>query len=149
MKSTNKFSLLLLTQITAIVIELKCAAQKADMPKLRHHAGCGRNTDRTLKFEQGFPTEETKQKVFDEIDYQRAVQLICGLPRRFISIYDDRGQTGLWRRISTTWALLTTSLTPNLSGSPQTMSRSTPFANIDLGKQGPSSLISRPEPSLA
>src|SRR5688572_5376629 len=27
-----------------------------------------------LKFERGFPTEETKQKVFDEIDYQRAVQ---------------------------------------------------------------------------
>lgn len=27
-----------------------------------------------LKFERGFPTEEAKQKVFDEIDYQRAVQ---------------------------------------------------------------------------
>ena len=27
-----------------------------------------------LKFERGFPTEETKRKVFDEIDYQRAVQ---------------------------------------------------------------------------
>ena len=27
-----------------------------------------------LKFEQGFPTEETTRKVFDEIDYQRAVQ---------------------------------------------------------------------------
>ncbi|MCV9943982.1 DUF1254 domain-containing protein [Rhizobium sp. BT-175] len=27
-----------------------------------------------LQFEQGFPTEETTQKVFDEIDYQRAVQ---------------------------------------------------------------------------
>jgi hypothetical protein len=27
-----------------------------------------------LKFERGFPTEDTKQKVFDEIDYQRAVQ---------------------------------------------------------------------------
>ena len=27
-----------------------------------------------LKFEKGFPTEETKRKVFDEIDYQRAVQ---------------------------------------------------------------------------
>jgi hypothetical protein len=24
-----------------------------------------------LKFEQGYPTEETKRKVFDEIDYQR------------------------------------------------------------------------------
>ncbi|WP_158614483.1 MULTISPECIES: DUF1254 domain-containing protein [Mesorhizobium] len=28
----------------------------------------------TLKFEEGFPTEETTRKVFDEIDYQRAVQ---------------------------------------------------------------------------
>src|SRR5664279_933265 len=28
----------------------------------------------TLKFERGYPTEETKKKVFDEIDYQRAVQ---------------------------------------------------------------------------
>ena len=27
-----------------------------------------------LKVERGFPTEETKHKVFDEIDYQRAVQ---------------------------------------------------------------------------
>ena len=28
----------------------------------------------TLTFKQGFPTEETTQKLFDEIDYQRAVQ---------------------------------------------------------------------------
>jgi hypothetical protein len=28
----------------------------------------------TLSFERGFPTEETKRKAFDEIDYQRAVQ---------------------------------------------------------------------------
>lgn len=28
----------------------------------------------TLAFEKGFPTEDTKRKVFDEIDYQRAVQ---------------------------------------------------------------------------
>ena len=27
-----------------------------------------------LNFERGFPTEETTRKVFDEIDYQRAVQ---------------------------------------------------------------------------
>ncbi len=27
-----------------------------------------------LKFERGYPTDETKRKVFDEIDYQRAVQ---------------------------------------------------------------------------
>ena len=28
----------------------------------------------TLNFERGFPTEETTRKLFDEIDYQRAVQ---------------------------------------------------------------------------
>jgi len=28
----------------------------------------------TLNFEQGFPTEETTRKVFDEMDFQRAVQ---------------------------------------------------------------------------
>jgi hypothetical protein len=27
-----------------------------------------------LTFERGFPPEDTKRKVFDEIDYQRAVQ---------------------------------------------------------------------------
>src|SRR5512132_750750 len=27
-----------------------------------------------LKFEKGFPTEETTKKLFDEMDYQRAVQ---------------------------------------------------------------------------
>ena len=27
-----------------------------------------------LQFERGYPTEETKHKLFDEIDYQRAVQ---------------------------------------------------------------------------
>ncbi|HTF17242.1 MAG TPA: hypothetical protein VK658_04165, partial [Chryseolinea sp.] len=29
----------------------------------------------TLNFERGYPTEDTKRKVFDEIDYQRAVQI--------------------------------------------------------------------------
>jgi hypothetical protein len=28
----------------------------------------------TLSFEKGFPTEETTRKLFDEMDYQRAVQ---------------------------------------------------------------------------
>ena len=28
----------------------------------------------TLKFERGYPTEETTRKLFDEMDYQRAVQ---------------------------------------------------------------------------
>jgi hypothetical protein len=28
----------------------------------------------TLNFENGFPTEETTRKLFDEMDYQRAVQ---------------------------------------------------------------------------
>jgi hypothetical protein len=28
----------------------------------------------TMKFERGYPTEETARKLFDELDYQRAVQ---------------------------------------------------------------------------
>jgi hypothetical protein len=28
----------------------------------------------TLNFERGYPTEETTRKLFDEMDYQRAVQ---------------------------------------------------------------------------
>ena len=30
-----------------------------------------------LKFERGFPTEETKHKVFDEIDYQRNLDIMA------------------------------------------------------------------------
>jgi hypothetical protein len=32
----------------------------------------------TLTFERGFPTDETTRKIFDELDYQRAVQGMCG-----------------------------------------------------------------------
>ena len=35
----------------------------------------------TLDFENGFPSEETTRKVFDEMDYQRAVQaFLWGYP---------------------------------------------------------------------
>ena len=38
-----------------------------------------------LSFENGFPSKETVQKIFDEMDYQRAVQAYCGHIGRFPS----------------------------------------------------------------
>ena len=36
----------------------------------------------TLRYELGFPTPETSQKLFDEMDFQRAVQAyLWGYPR--------------------------------------------------------------------
>jgi hypothetical protein len=74
MKSTNIFSLLLLTQITAILPGSNVLAQNADMPKPGTTPDAVETRIGTLKFERGYPTEETKRKVFDEIDYERAVQ---------------------------------------------------------------------------
>ncbi|HTE23288.1 DUF1254 domain-containing protein [Flavitalea sp.] len=47
---------------------------KTDAPKLVTTADAVETRIGTLTFERGYPTEETKRKVFDEIDYQRAVQ---------------------------------------------------------------------------
>jgi hypothetical protein len=90
----------------------------------------------TLKFERGYPTEETKKKVFDEIDYQRAVQAYlwaypavsfesirvaskaAGMDRNDFGIadkYADAGGIWLTANDTTVYAL----------------------ANIDLGKDGP------------
>jgi len=90
----------------------------------------------TLKFEKGFPTEETKQKVFDEIDYQRAVQAYLwaypavsfesirmaanasGIDRNDIGIADKFADAGgLWLTANDTTVYA--------------------FANVDLGKDGP------------
>ncbi len=71
---TFKFSMLLLGPMASILFGANALAQKADMPKLVTTADAVETRIGTLKFEKGFPTEETKRKVFDEIDYQRAVQ---------------------------------------------------------------------------
>ena len=55
----------ILLAVICALIALSAHAQTADSVKTRIGA---------LEFERGFPTEETTRKVFDEIDYQRAVQ---------------------------------------------------------------------------
>ena len=37
----------------------------------------------TLNFERGYPTAETARKLYDEMDFQRAVQAFCGPIRPF------------------------------------------------------------------
>jgi hypothetical protein len=93
-----------------------------------------RNGD--LNFERGYPTEETKQKVFDEIDYQRAVQAYLwaypavsfesirvaseaqGMGLNVVGIADSYADAGgLWLTANDTTVYALT--------------------NIDLGKSGP------------
>jgi hypothetical protein len=89
-----------------------------------------------LKFEQGYPTEETARKVFDDIDYQRGVQaylwaysavsfesirVACkdaGVDRNDLFIADNFADTnGVWLTANDTTIYA--------------------LANIDLGKDGP------------
>jgi hypothetical protein len=89
-----------------------------------------------LTFKHGFPTEETKHKVFDEIDYQRAVQAYlwaypavsfesiriaakaAGMDLNAIGIADKYADAGgLWLTANDTTVYA--------------------FTNVDLGKHGP------------
>ena len=89
-----------------------------------------------FKFERGYPTEETKHKVFDEIDYQRAVQaylwaypavsfesirlgaLAQGMDLNVVGIADKFADAkGLWLTANDTTIYA--------------------FTNVDLGKHGP------------
>jgi len=89
-----------------------------------------------LRFERGYPTEETKHKVFDEIDYQRAVQaylwaypavsfesirvgaLNQGMDLNVVGIADKFADAkGLWLTANDTTIYA--------------------FTNVDLGKHGP------------
>jgi hypothetical protein len=74
MKPIKKFSILLLLPMTAMLVSSNVVAQKADAPKFIPTANSVETRIGKLEFKQGFPTEETRRKVFDEIDYQRAVQ---------------------------------------------------------------------------
>ena len=132
---TLQFRQLLVTALAGALIIVSAQAQNA--PPFIPTAASVETRIGTLKFEQGFPTEETKQKVFDEIDYQRAVQsylwaypavsfqsrmIECkrafGLDLNDLGIADNFVDTkSLWLTANdvTIYAL----------------------ANIDLGKQGP------------
>ena len=89
-----------------------------------------------LNFERGYPTEATKHKVFDEIDYQRAVQaylwaypavsfesirtgaLAQGMDLNVVGIADKFADAkGLWLTANDTTIYA--------------------FTNVDLGKHGP------------
>ena len=89
-----------------------------------------------LKFELGFPTEETKRKVFDEIDYQRAVQAyLWGYPAvSFESIRVaakaagmDLNDFGIADKFADAKGLWLTANDTTVYA----------LANIDLGKDGP------------
>ena len=52
-----------------------------------------------MNFERGYPTEETTRKLFDEMDYQRAVQAyLWALSGRVVRVHPDRDQTRPRRR---------------------------------------------------
>ena len=57
----------------------------------------------TLQYELGFPTPETTQKLFDEMDFQRAVQA-------YLWGYPQCRSNGFGSRPSRTWAWTTTIL---------------------------------------
>ena len=101
----------------------------------------------TLNFERGFPTEETKRKVFDEIDYQRAVQAyLWAYPAvSFESIRIAAKAAGMDLNEMVHRRQL--SPTPRASGSPRTTPRSTPWRTSILERTDRSSSRSRREPS--
>jgi hypothetical protein len=137
MKSTNKFSLLLLASSLAILFGSNAQAQKTDMPRLVTTPDAVETRIGTLKFERGFPTEETKRKVFDEIDYQRAVQaylwaypavsfqsIMMEAKRAFGNDLNDLGIADNFVDPKSLW----------LTANDVTIYA---LANVDLGKQGP------------
>ena len=67
---------LIATAIAVLLTTTSAYAQTPDSVKTRIG---------TLNFERGFPTEETTRKLYDEMDFQRAVQAFCGPFRPFPS----------------------------------------------------------------
>ena len=55
-------------------LQSRRSPRSASRARRADDAGQRGDAHRRPEFERGFPTEETKRKVFDEIDYQRAVQ---------------------------------------------------------------------------
>jgi hypothetical protein len=66
MQTTYKLSLPVSTLVSALALT-SAHSQTTTPDSVKTRIG-------DLKFEQGYPTEETTRKVFDELDYQRAVQ---------------------------------------------------------------------------
>lgn len=129
------FKLLLATTLVAGLTIASTQAQNA--PTFIPTANAVETRIGTLKFEQGFPTEETKNKVFDEIDYQRAVQaylwaypavsfqsIMIEAKRAFGLDLNDLGIADNFIDTKSLW----------LTANDVTIYA---LANIDLGKQGP------------
>lgn len=137
MKPITKFSLLLLLPTTAIMLHTNALAQNTAAPKFIPTANSVDTRIGTLKFEKGFPTGETKRKVFDEIDYQRAVQAyLWAYPAvSFQSIYTEaKRATG--NDLNDLW-IADNFVDPKslwLTANDVTIYA---VANIDIGKQGP------------
>jgi hypothetical protein len=136
MKPINKFSILLLLSTRAVLFGSNALAQKADVPKFIPTANSVETRIGKLEFKQGFPTEETKRKVFDEIDYQRAVQAyLWAYPAvSFQSIMMEAKRFG--NDLNDLW-IADNFVDPKslwLTANDVTIYA---VANMDLGKQGP------------
>lgn len=130
MTITRRHSAIATTMMAAALTIGTAYAQEAGVPDtIESRLG-------PLTFEHGYPTQETAKKVFDEIDYQRAVQCYLwaypavsfrsiriaanadGMDSNDIGIYDNFADTkGLWLTANDTTIYALT--------------------NIDLGKDGP------------
>ena len=90
-----------------------------------------------LTFKRGFPTEETKRRVFDEIDYQRAVQaFLWGYPAVSFESIRLAASQGLGADFHD---VLIADRFADPGGLWLTANDSTIYAltNVDLGKSGP------------
>ena len=91
----------------------------------------------TLNFEKGFPTEDTKHKIFDEVDYQRAVQAFMWA---YPAVSFEAIRVGLKRDLGVDYydmAIADDYLNPKslwLTANDTTIYAVT---NVDLGKSGP------------
>src|SRR5687767_297892 len=68
-----------LSKLLAFFFLIACSDSKKEDPTDKDEGQSTTNDNRTgrigaLKFENGFPTAETSKKLFDEMDFQRAVQ---------------------------------------------------------------------------
>jgi hypothetical protein len=90
-----------------------------------------------LTFERGFPTEETTRKVFDEIDYQRAVQ--CYLWAYPVVSFESIRLAAIERLGADFHDVLIADKFADPGGLWLTANDSTIYAltNVDLGKSGP------------
>ena len=95
MKITRKQVVVVAALVAALAITSAYAQQPSTPDSVKTRIG-------TLNFERGYPTAETAQKLYDEMDFQRAVQAFpVGLSRRFVRNPSGSASSGIWGPIST------------------------------------------------